>query len=64
MEILMKKGLKTISLMAAVMLMCSSFVGCTGSEKTTADGEKTKISVGRWPSKEGKEKIACNNEDL
>ena len=38
------------------MLMCSSFVGCTGSEKTIADGEKTKISVGRWPSKEGKEK--------
>ena len=52
----MKKGLKTISLMAAVMLMCSSFVGCTGSEKTSADGEKTKISIGRWPSKEGKEK--------
>ncbi|MGN0179859.1 MAG: ABC transporter substrate-binding protein, partial [Monoglobaceae bacterium] len=52
----MKKGLKAVSCIAAAILMCSSFVGCSGGGSTGADGGKTKISVGGWPSKEGKDK--------
>ena len=52
----MKKGLKAVTCIAVAILICSSFVGCSGGESTGADGGKTKISVGGWPSKEGKDK--------
>ncbi|MDD6915846.1 MAG: extracellular solute-binding protein [Eubacteriales bacterium] len=51
-----KKGIKIVSLIAAVAIMAGCMAGCGKDEKVTDDQGRTIISVGSWPTKEGKDK--------
>ena len=51
-----KRGMKLVSLLSAVALMAGCMAGCGKDAETTDDQGRTIISVGRWPTKEGKDK--------
>ncbi len=51
-----KKGIKIVSLIAAASIAAGCLAGCGKDEKVTDDQGRTIISVGDWPTKEGKDK--------
>lgn len=51
-----RKGMKLVSLLSAVAIMAGCMAGCGKDAGTTDDQGRTIISVGGWPTKEGKEK--------
>ena len=51
-----RKGLKIMGLAAAAAVLCGSFAGCGGGDSSTSSNGKTHISIGGWPTKEGKDK--------
>ena len=51
-----RKGLKIMALAAAAAVLWGSFTGCGNENSATTSDGKTRISIGNWPSKEGKDK--------
>ena len=51
-----KRGMKLVSLLSAVALMAGCMAGCGNDAATTDDQGRTIVSVGGWPTKEGKGK--------
>lgn len=51
-----RKGMKLVSLLSAVAIMAGCMAGCGKDAGTTDDQGRTIISIGDWPTKEGKEK--------
>lgn len=51
-----RKGMKLVSLLSAVAIMAGCMAGCGKDAGTTDDQGRTIVSVGGWPTKEGKEK--------
>ena len=50
-----KKGLKIIALVSAMTVICGTFFGCGKDESISSDG-RVIITVGNWPTKEGRAK--------
>ena len=50
-----RKGLKIVSIVAAVAVLCGSLGGCGGESASSSNG-RTQVSIGNWPSKEGTDK--------
>ena len=51
-----RKGMKLVSLLSAVAIMAGCMAGCGKDAGTTDDQGRTIVSVGGWPTKEGKDK--------